>query len=120
MFKLRSLLSWFVRWLNRLFFEFVNEVYREKIILGSDHLRPSDGAVFFKNKEVQSEKISNWKDDTKTRLMSAFLNFLAEAGLIVVSEGGNRIITPILDDQFKNYLEKNGGKPYANALTGVL
>ena len=38
-----------------LFFEFIYEVYREKLILGVEILVESDFSIFFKDKEVQSE-----------------------------------------------------------------
>lgn len=50
---------------DRLFFEFVYEVYREKVILGIDCLEDADVNVFFTRKETQSDLIAGWKESTK-------------------------------------------------------
>ena len=43
---------------DRLFFEFMFEVYREKNILGIPVIEDADVNIFFKNKEIQSEDIA--------------------------------------------------------------
>ncbi len=52
--KLIALIA--VMQMDSLFFDFVYEVYREKLILGTDQLADSDIGIFFKNKQLQSEK----------------------------------------------------------------
>ena len=47
---------------DTLFFDFVYEVVREKLILGVDELTDSDIRVFFKDKQTQSEKIAALQD----------------------------------------------------------
>ena len=37
---------------SRIFFDFVNEVYREKICLGMEFIENSDMNIFFKNKKI--------------------------------------------------------------------
>ena len=44
---------------DTLFFDFVYEVVREKMILGSDELTDADIRIFFKNKQEQSEKVAS-------------------------------------------------------------
>ena len=43
---------------DTLFFDFVYEVVREKMILGVDELTDADIRVFFKDKQAQSEKVA--------------------------------------------------------------
>ena len=43
---------------DSLFFDFIYEVYREKLILGVEELADSDVAIFFKDKQLQSEKVA--------------------------------------------------------------
>ena len=57
---------------DRLFFEFVYEVYREKVILGIPYMEDSDLGVFFKNKEAQSDDVATWKDTTVKHLKSNY------------------------------------------------
>ena len=47
---------------DTLFFDFVYEVVREKMILGSDELTDADIRIFFKNKQEQSEKVASLQD----------------------------------------------------------
>ena len=47
---------------DTLFFDFVYEVVREKMILGSDELTDADIRIFFKNKQEQSEKVASLQE----------------------------------------------------------
>lgn len=104
---------------NRLFFEFLYEVYREKVILGVIELTDSDINIFFKNKQEQDEDISKWTDVTLKRLRSSYMNFLTDAGLLTVIDRQRRITPPILDISLENYLKKNGEKQMVKAIRGV-
>lgn len=103
---------------DRLFFEFIFEVYREKVILGSDELNEFDLNVFFKNKEVQSEDINKWIDKTKKRLGSAYFNFMRDANLITLVDKKKTITPPVLDIELEKYLEINGKKSLVKAIRG--
>ena len=67
---------------DRLFFEFMYEVYREKIIVGNLKFDNSDTRIFLKNKSEQSEKVANFTSQTKKRLAGAYKTYLKEANLI--------------------------------------
>lgn len=104
---------------DRLFFEFVNEVYREKAILGTEVLDVSDARIFFKNKEVQSDTVATWTDGTKKRVQSCYFNFLTDANLLTVIDKKKKITPPLLDVALERYLEANGETSIIKALTGV-
>lgn len=104
---------------NRLFFEFLYEVYREKAILGAIELTASDINIFFKNKQEQDEDISKWTDVTLRRLRSTYMNFLKDAGLLTIIDKQRRITPPILDVSIENYLKDNGEMQMVKAITGV-
>lgn len=104
---------------DRLFFEFVNEVYREKAILGTEHLEATDASIFFKNKEVQSETVATWTEGTKKRVQSCYFNFLTDANLLTIIDKRRKITPPLLDVAFERYLEANGEVSIIKALTGV-
>lgn len=104
---------------DRLFFEFVYELYREKVILGSGELSKQDVNVFFTNKERENEDILSWKDTTKSKLGRCFLNFLTEANMLQ-DENKTKIITvPIIDTRLQLYLESSGDTAILKAITGV-
>lgn len=104
---------------NRLFYEFLYEVYREKVQLGAPVLKDSDISIFYKNKQSQDEDMSAWTDVTLRRLRSTYMNFLTDAGLLTVSGKEKRITPPILDVTLENYLKDNGGNQMIKAITGV-
>ena len=67
---------------NRLFFEFVYEVYRNKLLIGENSIDLKDCNIFFSQKESQNDDIASWNETTRKRLKSLFLNFLIEADLV--------------------------------------
>lgn len=104
---------------DRLFFEFMFEVYREKNILGLRELEEADLNIFFKNKEIQSEDIANWADNTKRRLRSIYVNYLTDANLITIVDKKRMITPPILDTALERYLKDCGDGAIIKAITGV-
>ena len=104
---------------DRLFFEFVYEIYREKVILGVDTMEEADVNVFFTRKETQSELIAGWKDSTKRHLRSCYLNFMTDANLLTVMNKKKMITPPILDIALERYLQSIGEEVLVKALTGV-
>ena len=104
---------------DTLFFDFVYEVIREKMIIGTYELRDSDMRVFFKNKQVQSEKVAGWTDATINRLGKCYRTMLYEAGVIDKSKDTRRILRPILAPEFRRWLDEHGMGIFTNTLTGV-
>ena len=104
---------------DSLFFDFVYEVYREKLILGIDELADSDVGIFFKNKQLQSEKVAKWTDYTLKRLGTCYKTMLMESGLIDQGTGTRKILKPILDKALEECLKINGMETTLRALTGV-
>lgn len=104
---------------DRLFFEFMYEVYREKVILGVPELTASDVNIFFSKKETQAEDIAAWKDTTKKKVGMYYLNFLTDANLLTVIDKKKTITPPILDIVLEKYLNACGEDTLIKALTGV-
>lgn len=104
---------------DRLFFEFLFEVYREKSILGIPAIEDSDVNIFFKNKETQSEDVLTWTEPTKKKLRQTYLNFMIDANLLTVVGKEKTITPPILDIALERYLEATGNGSIVKAITGV-
>lgn len=104
---------------DRLFFEFIFEIYREKSILGILNIEDADINIFFRNKEVQSEDIAKWTDVTKKRLRSAYLNFMVDANLLTIIGKEKTITPPIMDIALERYLEASGDGVVVKAIMGV-
>jgi len=103
---------------DRLFFEFMNEVYKEKLLLRDLFLRDKDFNMFFQSKREQSEKVASWTEITLKKLKQVYVRILFESGLIENQKGDRSIKTPILESEVKEYLYKMGDKIYINAIIG--
>jgi hypothetical protein len=102
-----------------LFFDFVYEVYREKLIMGDTIMRASDFVQFFGNKQVQDQKAASWTDATFNRLGRAYRNVLCQSGLL--KSGGKNEWTverPIIDRHLAKLLHRTRMDPFYAALTG--
>jgi hypothetical protein len=105
--------------MDRLFFEFIYEVYREKAILGFDKIEDVDMNIFFNEKEIQNDDIANWKDATKKRLRNIYTNYMIDANLLTLENNEKKITIPILDIALERHLKATGGEVLVKALTGV-
>ena len=103
---------------DRLFFEFMNEVYKEKILLKDLFIRDKDFGVFFQNKREQSEKVNSWSEYTFKKLKQVYIRILFESGLIRNQKGDKEIKIPIIDNEVKEHIIKVGGKVYLEAILG--
>ena len=104
---------------DTLFGEFVYEVIREKMIIGNDEFADSDIRVFFKNKQLQDEKVAEWTDATLKRLGACFKTLLYEAGMTDKGKECRKILKPILDPVMANWLKDHDMELMVKALTGV-
>ncbi len=106
---------------NRLFFEFVYEVYRNKLILGENTLDIKDCNIFFSQKESQNEDIASWNDTTKKKLRSVFLVMLTDADMLRWSDEKKkkRLVNKVfISPSLENYLKNNNINIY-KAIEGV-
>lgn len=104
---------------DTLFGEFVYEVIREKMIIGNDEFTDSDIRVFFKNKQLQDEKVAEWTDATLKRLGACYKTLLYEAGMTDKGKECRKILKPILDPVMANWLKDHDMEIMLKALTGV-
>jgi hypothetical protein len=105
---------------DRLFFEFINEVYKEKILLKDLYIRDKDFGVYFQSKKEQSERVASWTEYTIKKLKQVYIRILFESGLIVNQKGDREIKIPLIDSEVKDYLYKIGDEIYINAILGMV
>lgn len=100
---------------SRLFYEFMNEVIREKFNCNDLILEKRDINEFFTHKAEQSEIVANWSEDTIAKLKQVILKILKESGILEDTKIGklNRLI---ISAELKNYLIKNGDRDYIIAM----
>lgn len=103
---------------DKLFFEFMYEVFREHIILGDLTLKNKDYEIFFDNKAYQSDTVSEWVDETRSRLKRSYNTMLSEAGVLDTSTNERIILLPFIDLKFKDILIEHDLGTYLYAITG--
>jgi hypothetical protein len=104
---------------DSLFFDFMYEAYREKLIVGDRIMTMGDFAQFFRNKQVQSEKAAVWTDMTISRLGSAYRNVLLNSGLLKnLKRNEWSVEKPIINRQLTEVIKKAKMDVFYSALTG--
>ena len=104
---------------DTLFFDFVYEVIREKMIIGSNEYTQSDLNIFFKDKQLQCEKMAGWSETTLGKLSRNYKTYLYEAGVTDKGKDVRKIYKPILELDMERWLIDNDMKQIVKALSGV-
>ena len=104
---------------DTLFAEFIYEVIREKMIIGSNEYADSDVRIFFKNKQQQDEKVAKWTEATTKRLGACYKTMLFEAGVTDKGKDTRKILKPIFDPMMERWLMDHDMEYCVKALTGV-
>lgn len=103
---------------DRLFFEFMQEVYKEKILLKDYKLADKDFNIFFRRKAEQSEKIASWVDYTYYKLGQVYKRILTEAGFIKTVKKEIEIVPQIMEEDILEYIKDIGDTVYLQAMLG--
>ena len=103
---------------DRLFFEFMQEVYKEKCLIQDYTITDKDFNIFFQNKAEQDSKVASWKDYTYYKLSQVYKRILIDAGLAKKDKKTLEITRPLVNKDLKEYLKNNGGKIYLEAMLG--
>lgn len=100
-----------------LFFEFVYEIYRGKIILGEKTIENRDLNIFFDEKASQSELVAGWSESGVQKLKNCYIKNLVDAGLLTDTK--TRTIRPaLINYKIEDILKKNDMAVYVNAVLG--
>ncbi|MDO9493333.1 DUF1819 family protein [Acetobacterium sp.] len=103
---------------DRLFFEFVHQVYRPAILLGETVITDRAINSFFDEKKQQNETVAAWTEKTTKKLKQQYIKNLLEAGVIQNEAEQRQIIIPLVDYNLRIKLEDHGFTAYLNAITG--
>ena len=105
---------------DRFFFEFMDEVYKDKIILREFKIKDSDINIFIKRKQEQIPQIAQWTESTLKKLKAQYLTMLQEANFIKRINGAIEIIPPVIDPSLYNHLLELGDEAYLKAMIGEI
>ncbi|WP_226536424.1 DUF1819 family protein [Fictibacillus halophilus] len=100
---------------DKLYFEFMNEVIREKLDANNYLLEKKDLNIFFITKAEQNEKMSKWTELTINKLKQVFIKLLYEAGFLRDKKSGE-LSRLLIDEDVKRHLTKIGDTAYLRAM----
>ena len=103
---------------DRLFFEFMQEVFKEKCLLQDYTITDKDFNIFFQNKAEQDSKVASWKDYTYYKLKQVYKRILMEAGFAKKNKKTLEITNPFISEELKKHLKDKGDKIYLEAMLG--
>lgn len=103
---------------DRLFFEFMQEVYREKYLIRDYIITDKDFAIFFQKKAEQSQKVAEWKDYTLYKLKQVYKRILIEAGFVKKYNKDIEITRPLMEQKLIDHLTEKGDYLYLQAMLG--
>ena len=100
-----------------LFFEFMNEVIREKFRVNDYTLEKKELNLFFTEKAEQSESVASWSEINIEKLKRAYMQVLIESGVVQDRKSGelNRLF---INEQVKEHLRHSGDSSYIEAMGG--
>lgn len=100
-----------------LFFEFVYEVYRGKVLLGEKTIENRDINGFFDEKAIQSDAVSHWSEAGIQKLKNCYIKNLVDAG--VLTDTKTKTINPvIINYKLEELLKANGMGTYLRVVKG--
>ena len=105
---------------DRLFYDFMKEVFQEKILLKDFIITDKDFNIFFRRKAEQSEQIAEWKDYTFYKLKQVYKRILSEAGFIKNIKQEVKVLPQIIEIDVINHLKSIGDIPYLEAILGEM
>ncbi len=103
---------------DRLLFDLMYEVFRDKLFLGGTEISDADLNIFFKNKQDQNEKVAAITDTSIKKLKQVYSKYMFEAGLLTGKTAEKTIVKPYIDPDLKYALKQNAMERYLAALTG--
>ncbi|MBR6253008.1 MAG: DUF1819 family protein [Clostridia bacterium] len=104
---------------NKLVNDFVNDIYKEKILIGSDLIYDYDINGWIKEKCDNSPTLSKCTDSTRYKLRQVLIKILKDAGLVKYQKDSYLIIRPLLTEEYIDLLKKHNDEDYLKAIGGL-
>lgn len=103
---------------DRLLFDLMYELYRQKLYLGEPNITDADLNIFFKDKKDQNEKVAAITDTSVKKLKQVYCKYMFEAGLLTGRVIEKQVSKPYIDPDLRFALQRNAMDKYLAALTG--
>jgi len=116
----KAILAYAILQADQLYYEFMREIYLEKILLLQKDLAKKEVINYLYKKAEQSEVVAKWGDNTKDRLAGGFVQMMRESGFILSNHEEHQVKRPLINQRVSEYLRKNGVKPIVEIMLGEL
>ena len=114
----KAILAYAILQADQLYYEFMREIYLEKILLLQKDLAKKEVINFLYKKAEQSEVVAKWADNTKERLAVGFIQMMRESGFILSNHEEHQVKRPFINQSVGEYLRKNGIKLIVEIMLG--
>jgi len=103
---------------DRLFFEFMNEVFRDKLTYQEMVITDRDFYTYFESKRQQSKSVAKWVDYTFYKLQQVYIRILFEAGLMKNQKGDRELDVPVINPDVIDHIVNLGDEKFIHAMIG--
>ena len=94
---------------NRSVYEFMNEIFKEKLISGDMHISDAEILGFIHDIQAKDAKAATWGDASVKKFRTCIKWYLNDSGLTVPDgKGVVRIVRPILGQHMEDFLKQEG------------
>lgn len=104
--------------IDKLFFEFMQELFRKKLLMRDYIMLDGDFNVFFQKKVEQNRQLATWADYTFYKLSQVYKKILLDAGLAERGKTGLEIKQAFIEPGVARHVEDIGDGLYLKALQG--
>lgn len=103
---------------DRLFFEFMQETFFERLLFRDYILKPRDFNTFFQSKAEQSKQLASWTEYTFYKLSQVYRKILLEAGLAKREKKNLKILQAIMEEDVAGHIGESGNQIYLKPILG--
>ena len=103
---------------DRTFYEFMDNIYREKLITGNIVLKDSDLIGFLHEVQTKDVKAAKWTDAGMRKIRTNYKQILKDAGLLTEELNDRMLIRPILSPTVNVLLKEEGLESFRKIIVG--
>lgn len=113
----KTITMWTIYKTNRLFYEFMEEVVKEKLISYQHQLEDMDFSLFFQRKGEEDDTVAFWQEITIKKLKNVIKNILIETEILTRSKILQR---KILHPELRAHLLDKGERQFLSCIEGSI
>ncbi len=104
---------------DRLFFEFMFEVYREALMGDKSYISLDDFDAFFLGKKESDEEVAKWGEYTVSQLAKGYRTVLADSGLGQRDKHNIKALRVMIHPAVEEHIKLIGDGEFLKALLGI-